>query len=423
MAFTKCVIDKPFARMGQTIFLDQPISSSYDTVEDLNVPSYINSSTGTNRKGYSVWKDGFDEFTDLDIDTNGRIVVVGGDKDLLLVKYLNNGTLDHSFGIDGVLKSNAGSDPFYNGTLFSVKLLNNKIFVSGVKDNYSVGYLAKHNFNGSLDITFGNSGLVYPIEGFGGRCYLVLQSDNKIILGSNSSSGSSCKISKYNVNGQLEITFGTSGSVSFADSAYITDIFIQLDDKILVLCSAVGSNNHLFRCNSDGSLDTSFSGDGVLDISTSAIQYINGITEQSDGKILVTGLLTNNILKRFNANGTVDTSFGTSGTVTTSNNSFGRIVLQNDNKIVLCGYSSNVVSVARCNTNGTMDSSFGDNGLVHIDINDYGYSYANDLKLQSDGKILIVGEASDDGFNTHNYGFIVRLNTNGTLDTSFGDLT
>ena len=130
-------------------------------------------------------------------------------------------------------------------------------------------------------------------------------------------------------------------------------------------------------------------------------------------------------LVRYNANGTLDTTFGTGGIVTTSvgsiNDYADDLGIQPDGKIVVAGYSYNSsnkcnFALVRYNANGTLDTGFGTGGIVTTSIGS-GYDYAHALVIQSDGKIVVAGSSS----NGSKYNFaLVRYNANGTLDTGFG---
>jgi uncharacterized delta-60 repeat protein len=273
----------------------------------------------------------------------------------------------------------------------------------------------------------------------------AIQADGKIVVVGQAfvTNNYDFALARYNSNGSLDTSFGTNGKVTTdisgnTDSA--TAVVIQPDGKILVAGTASnGANNDfaLLRYNADGSLDTSFGAGGkvVLDFAKSD-DLAKAVVIQGDGKIVVAGS-SNNIsaaattnqdfaLARFNADGTVDTSFGTAGKVTTdfaaSADYIHAITLQGDGKLIVAGRSdSNGVTktdfaLARYNSDGTLDAGFGIGGKVTTDFLSASDS-AQALSLQSDGKIIAVGWA----FNGTNNDFaMARYNTDGTLDTGCG---
>jgi uncharacterized delta-60 repeat protein len=181
-----------------------------------------------------------------------------------------------------------------------------------------------------------------------------------------------------------------------------------------------------------GSLDATFGTGGKRYISMGGLplsDIVTSTTIQSDGKILIGGyaydLTTYGFaLCRLKTDGSLDGSFGVDGKVITS---FGNyedkalgMVIQPDGKIILVGvtYNStnNDVAMVRYNTNGTLDNSFGVSGKVVTPLgtnNDCGYAVA----LQTNGKIVVGGSV----YNGSNYDFaLMRYNSNGFLDNTFG---
>jgi uncharacterized delta-60 repeat protein len=236
--------------------------------------------------------------------------------------------------------------------------------------------------------------------------------------------------------GDLDTSFDTDGKVTTAIGAgndFAYSIALQSDGKILVAgYSDNGSNNDfaVVRYNANGSPDTSFGTDGKVTTAIGAqSDYAQSVALQSDGKIVVAGysFIVGNYdfaVVRYNTNGSLDTSFGTDGKVTTAigaGNDFAHsMALQSDGKIVVAGeiatgVGSDNFAVVRYNTNGSLDTSFGTDGKVTTAIG-AGSDLAYSMALQSDGKIVVVGSSG----NIINYGFaVVRYNTDGSLDTSF----
>jgi uncharacterized delta-60 repeat protein len=247
------------------------------------------------------------------------------------------------------------------------------------------------------------------------------------------------KFSSAQTGGTLDASFGTGGKVitDFGGIPAAARILaVQQDGKILaagVAFSNGGTDFALARYNSNGTLDTSFGTNGKV---ITAFDFpgnfdrVFTVVPQPDGKFVVVGstvnLFANFALARFNANGTIDTSFGTGGIVTTA---FGvsaeatSAVVQSDGKIVAAGFANlgggDYFALVRYNSNGTIDTSFGTGGKVTTAFLSQGFSLAkvNSVSLQPDGKIVAAGNAAVGG------GFdfaLARYNSNGTLDASFG---
>jgi len=149
---------------------------------------------------------------------------------------------------------------------------------------------------------------------------------------------------------------------------------------------------------------------------------------QPDGKIVMAGLILTGtyedfLVLRYNVDGSPDTSFGTGGAVTTPIGSYGSeayaVAIQSDGKIVVAGHTFfsypnyDDFSLVRYNTDGSLDVSFGSGGKVTTAIgptNDRGY----DVAIQPDGKLLVVGYCDTGGVAW------CGINADGSLDASFG---
>lgn len=128
----------------------------------------------------------------------------------------------------------------------------------------------------------------------------------------------------------------------------------------------------------------------------------------------------------YSQSGSLDSSFGTGGKVITSINSGAdkayAVALQTDGKIIVAGMTTNAstgkdFACLRYNSDGTLDSTFGTSGIVTNDVQTGSDDVVYSIAIQADGKIILAGY-SDDGSNKN--AALIRLNTNGTLDTSFG---
>lgn len=232
--------------------------------------------------------------------------------------------------------------------------------------------------------------------------------------------------SSFGQNGRLELNTAKGNTMLY-------DVKKQTDGKVLSAGQIKNATNDLFffRTNADGTPDNSFGNNGKLSWDLSANEGVNAIALQTDGKIVACGWKTNNntrssILTRIDANGVADNSFGNQGIVAISaiNGSSGSVYrnvkIQPDGKIVVAGiayYSSgNKGIVQRYKTNGTLDSTFGTNGTVSLQFVSGSHNYAEDIYIQTDGKIVVLGYSTYSTYKTH----LTRLDVNGTMDASFG---
>jgi uncharacterized delta-60 repeat protein len=319
----------------------------------------------------------------------------------------SDGTLDTTFnpgtGADAAVVSN---------TLQS----DGKIIIVGNLTTYngtSRNRIARLNTDGTLDTTFN--------PGTGANVQVIsttLQSDGKIIIGGNFTTynGTSInRIARLNTDGTLDATFNPGTGASGA----VRNITLQSDGKMIIggdFTTYNGtSRNRIARLNTDGTLDTTFNP------GTGANILVNSTTLQSDGKIIIGGDFTTyngtsrNRIARLNTDGTLDTTFNPG---TGASGSVGSVNLQSDGKIIIGGFFTtyNGTSrnrIARLNTDGTLDTTFnpgtGADNLIFF------------TALQSDGKIIIGGNFTT--YNGTSRNRIARLNTDGTLDTTFNPTT
>ena len=239
--------------------------------------------------------------------------------------------------------------------------------------------------------------------------------------------------------GDLDPTFGTNGTTvtdfqGFADTGYA--VALQADRKILVAGSSLPSDDYftgkdfaVARYNPDGTLDSGFGVDGkVLTDFGGRLDLAVAIAVQADGKIVVAGRSQDNAdvqyaLARYNADGSLDGTFGSGGMVMTvisgNNDLLKSMAIQADQKIVITGESYNPTddfTVVRYKTDGSLDPTFGVGGIVTTDFLG-SVDGARAIRIQPDQKILVAGFASDTSY----FQFaLARYNQDGSLDTTFG---
>ncbi|RLS73949.1 MAG: hypothetical protein DWH99_02165, partial [Planctomycetota bacterium] len=370
------------------------------------------------------------------IQTDGKILAAGrsftgnGEQyNFALTRYNSNGSLDTTFDGDGKVTTDfgGGDDHAYSISIQS----DGKIVVAGESYNGSKRFdfaLARYNSNGSLDTTFDGDGKVTTdFDGGDDIAYSVaIQSDGKIVVAGKRYKvvgGDDFALTRYNSNGSLDTTFDADGKVTTAvgsSNDYARSIAIQSDGKIVVAGNSLNGSRSDFaltRYNSNGSLDTTFDGDGKVTTDFGGgDDHAYSISIQSDGKIVVAGFSgigtidsKDFALTRYNSNGSLDTTFDGDGKVTTD---FGRnlddhaysVTIQRDGKIVVSGMSEHVrggydFALARYNANGSLDTSFDGDGTVTttIGIHNFGQNYgAFSVAIQSDGKIVVAGDGPFD---------------------------
>jgi uncharacterized delta-60 repeat protein len=312
--------------------------------------------------------------------------------------------------------------------------------------------LTRYNTDGSLDSSFGSGGkLTTYFNGYEQINAVAIQPDGKIVAAGFTDLGGNnfaFAIARYNSNGSLDATFDGDGKlVQDITSVYdmVTGVAIQPDGKIIAAGYANGGSGTDFatiRYTANGSVDTSFGTGGIA--RTDIDGGIDGGSEVllfSSGKIVVAGTRFNGdgsggdfALVGYNADGSLDSSFGVGGKVLTdfANNSLDNASDMNiapDGKIVVCGYSGSAgaydFAVARYNQNGSLDTSFDGDGKFVVDVPGLGtIDGANGVAVQQNGKIVLTGRAMPSNSAPHTTPFelaVARVNAGGGLDSSFGN--
>jgi len=360
---------------------------------------------------------------------NNRIIAVGmthsgGSDNFAIVRYLTDGTLDLSFSGDGIvdIDFDGGKDEARDVLL----LPNGNILVGGTA---GVG--------GDLDFAFAlldpNGELISAFDGDGLMTYdfndtddklsrIALHGDRIYAVGSwLHNSEEEYAIAAFKLNGTPETAFSGDGKLVFDVSAgadVASSIAVQTDDKILVAgYTGVGFAKEfcVVRFKADGSLDNSFSTDGIVIPDVGTIDdRAYAIAIQGDQKIVVAGSSYGDTgydfaVVRLLADGSLDTDFGDNGYAVEMIGPFFDdgmdMILQPDGKILVTGEAAQAATdadfgLARFNTDGSLDNTFSQDGKV-ITIIGSGTSedVAHAIALQPDGKIVIAGEAQNNAGN------------------------
>lgn len=268
---------------------------------------------------------------------------------------------------------------------------------------------------------------------------VAVQGDGKIVVaGSVRREGETAfALLRYEPDGSLDAGFGAGGIVITLLSevhGQLLGLTIQDDGRIVTVGTT--SNNYdsfsvIVRYNPDGSLDSSFDGDGLL---LTPHRQPSAVVVSDDGRILVAGgapqvsaRYLEVSLARYNPDGSPDVTFGEGGEVRTligEESLAHSMVLQSDGKIVLIGHyydTRNKGLVLRYNADGSLDTTFGDNGVVSTDSGGFAGPVFYDAAIQSDGRIVAVGYSyTDEQVNLGDMGlWLVRYNPDGSLDTTF----
>ncbi len=289
----------------------------------------------------------------------------------------------------------------------------------------------KAQTTGTLDSSFGTAGLVSipPPSGSGFFYDMAVQPDGKIVVvGSvGTSSGLAfANVVRLTASGAFDTAFDGDGFVLSSLIRSPRVVAVQTNGKILaggfLDFGGTASNTGFVRLNGDGSPDTTLNGSGQVSTTIGTGFNPTSINVQPDGKIIVAGTtaLTSSTqdfgILRYNADGTLDTTFGTGGRVATDisgTDAAFHSAVQPDGKLVVVGHSTDVLSnirsatLVRYNADGSLDTAFGSGGKV---IRASGTNtLALKVAVQTDGKIIIVGSGIPP----------LRFNPNGTPEATF----
>ena len=377
---------------------------------------------------------------------NGKIVAVGyydnnHDKDFLVARYNANGTPDATFGKNGVRTYDLTGNEKDDIAMCVTVALDGNVLIGGVSDGY--GSIIKISTGGALVNSFGTAGKVtYPILyssvesiliGNGNTIYGVgktLDTENIAVrrLG----------IRAFSQNGAPVTEFGDNGHYyNFDFLLWQTDQIdaaLQSDGKLLVSASFGAPDNidlwKVIRVNSNGTIDTSFGTDGIMEEGEPAKAKVEDIKLGADGAIYLGGvtgfdsaLPSLGVVKKRNSNGTPATAFNGNGSATHTgagdNAVISAIEVDDSGRVYVAGSKRNASDetdflFAAFNANGSADAGFG----VHVDrIAGSNGGALTDLIRLSNGSFIACGyiNAPD-----HEYGVVVRYKATGELDDAFG---
>ena len=312
-------------------------------------------------------------------------------------------------------------------------LVGGKLTLSGsTSADVTSNGLARLNIDGSPDADFSTNTGTGVNGGFNGDVNAIaVQSDGKILAGgffTKLNNVTTYKLARLGSDGTPDTTFNgnlgtgfTNGSLTSTNGG-VNSLAIQVDGKIVVggIFTALNAvtHNRVARVSSAGVPDSTF----ATNIGSGFDQTVNAVALQSDGKIVVGGVFTtlnaNSAKKiaRLGSDGTPDTSFNTNVGTGFAGGFVSALAVQSDGKIVVGGTfttlnGSSRVGIARLGSDGTPDSSFNTAVGTGFDAG------VNTMVMQADGKILVGGQFTT--FNGTSVAKVARLNSDGTLDTSF----
>jgi uncharacterized delta-60 repeat protein len=332
------------------------------------------------------------------------------------------GDLDKSFSGNGKRAISFGGTDAAQAVLVQP---NGRIIVAGGGGAAMRFCAARLGAAGKLDTSFGPAGK-RKID-FGGTLDqgafgAARQPDGKLVLVGDSDLR--VAVARLNQNGTLDSSFSGDGKTIFSWGAIsrATCVVVMPNGKLLLggFSGPEGGDMQVARLNANGALDTSFGAGGKVAIDFGGTEFGQALARQANGRILIAGRsdVAGAVIARLRANGVLDPDFGTGGRVTLPGVGIARsVMVQPDRKILVAGNPSptNTMTVTRLNPSGSLDTSYGVNGTSAIDFAPLD-DQAGGAVLQPDGKVVIAGSVQNSG----DFG-VARLNPDGSLDGGFGN--
>ncbi len=371
--------------------------------------------------------------------------------------YGQVGVYDEGFGTGGKI-----FQLFNDGDVIPkavVTQTDGKIIVAGSGGDFFQGLIkiVRYNVNGSMDPTFGSNGIAAidvpsdqdPLQ------TLTIQQDGKIIAGgiihtldqATQQTDEDFYLFRLKTDGSYDSSFGTNGLVVTDLASHSDDVIHKLlvkpDGKILAGGYYMDMNNGdnyygLVQYKTDGSRDSTFGINGITVVLLPQQEDGKGsLALLPNGKILVATTVVNDTsffyqfgLLRFTANGVLDANFGNGGILHLGLSYFHSVLhdmaVQTDGKIVMTGETqgsnATVVAVVRVDSAGAYDLNFGDSGVVrtHISTGNFDPDAGMALTIQPDKKI-IVGCTLYNSINSPDANFaVIRYMPDGTVDSNYG---
>jgi uncharacterized delta-60 repeat protein len=352
----------------------------------------------------------------ITLQPDGKIIIGGSFSHYNGISRNNIARLNPDGSLDAAFNPGTGPENNNPGTNHFVRAIalqpDGKIIIGGNFISYngtSRNSIARLNSDGSLDPTFD------PGTGpLGSVRTITLQPDNKIIVGGDFrafNGANHTDIVRLNSNGSLDTTFTGTGAddflhCTFCPPAGVYTIALQPDGKIVIGGGFISYNgiarSHIARINPDGSLDTTFDpGTG-----TGNATYVSATALQPDGRIVIVGGFSTysdvqrNNIARLNSNGSLDTSFDPG---TGADKVVYATALEPDGKLIIGGlftkYNGTAANlIARINSNGSLDTTFDPGtGPSIVPVNQYNQPFVSVMTLQPDGRVIIGGN-----FNFYN---------------------
>jgi len=380
----------------------------------------------------------------FEADAAGRLMVLGTRQDSqglttqVLERHLADGSADPSFGTGGSTSFPVAITPHD----MAVDAAGRTVVVGYNADNYSQNRvdwaICRINADGSTDTGFGNGGSVTLDfnSGYDYAQHAVIDGNGRIVVTGTAGKldgGAEAMVARFNADGSLDSSFAGGGVRAFDEGDAMTNVTMDSQGRFLVWGNAVDPASQqgsfcVARYLADGSLDASFGSNGHAYVAQGTVEEAQQLVVGSDGSVVLGwaefsgyGSGSDVQLARLTAAGVLDSSFGTAGRIDTALGEHHDLALAIDAQgglLVAIDDMAGNLEVARFNAQGSLDRAFAGGGLAVVD---FGADDEVDaIQLLADGRIQLSGStwATSGGD-----GAVARLNADGTVDHSFGQVS
>jgi uncharacterized delta-60 repeat protein len=360
----------------------------------------------------------------LALDSSGNVLVGGFGK---LDRLLPDGTRDTSFGTAGT------ASVMLNPIDLAIQS-DGKIVAIGGRS------IARFSSTGAVDTAFGTNGIItVPGVSYDQLYSLAIESDGKILVGGAitpmGANNQDYWIGRFSATGAADTGFGTNGVVAGNGTSGGLAVGVGVDPSGNVVGGGYFVNGSAMgrtaRFTAAGALDPTFGAGGIGPADTYNISFSNSLAFEPNGTVTSSGagldpasFAYHVMFTRTTAAGTADASFGTGGVATrTVGGSFDRaqaVAFQPDGKVLVGGwaYSGGNAVVVRLNHDGSLDTSFGKQGVLTESRN---LNYVNAIAVQPTGNILVSG-VSGFGAGGKRQFVVERFDASGQVDMTFGNM-
>lgn len=376
------------------------------------------------------------------VEIRGKADQLEDSRELTVTVYGSPGSLDTSFQGGKVLVPVGGTDAYAYAMAAQP---DGKILIAGTSHDHAGDFsVLRFTRDGELDSSFGSGGVVTTEIGQSAdvaRAIAVDEMGRIVVAGSanSASTGLDFAVVRYLADGELDSSFGSRGKtlVSFgddADTAY--SLLLQSDGKIVVGgessrgSSQSGVDFALLRLDADGKPDESFGDAGLVTSSIAKLSARDSIyalalqTIAGEERIVAAGGEGDFMLARFRADGALDQTFGEQGKVTglfgSTIGAARALVITPAGEIVVAGHAHHDFALAKLDESGVLDGGFGSEGKVLTAVSEDNWDEAQGLALEADGKLLVAGWTYEGNSSSGNTA-LLRYDADGALDPSFGE--